>query len=66
MSISERKWDGSITRYPDPAIEVIDSRFAKYNIGNSVVERFMDWCTLVRRTCLVWRWGLFAVERYTE
>ena len=39
MRDSERKWDGSITRYPDPAIEVIDSRFAKYRIGNAVVER---------------------------
>lgn len=39
MHDSERKWDGSITRYPDPAIEVIDSRFAKYKIGNAVVER---------------------------
>ncbi len=39
MNESERKWDGTITRYPDPAIEVIDSRFARYKIGNSVVER---------------------------
>ena len=39
MNESVRKWDGTITRYPDPAIEVIDSRFAKYKIGNSVVER---------------------------
>ena len=36
---SERKWDGSIVRYPDPAIEVLDPRFGKYKIGNSVVER---------------------------
>ncbi|MDE0483573.1 MAG: SMP-30/gluconolactonase/LRE family protein [Candidatus Poribacteria bacterium] len=39
MNESQRKWDGTITRYPDPAIEVIDSRFGKYKIGNSVVER---------------------------
>ena len=25
--------------YPDPAIEVIDSRFAKYRVGNAAVER---------------------------
>ena len=36
---TERKWDGSIVRYPDPAIEVLDPRFGKYKIGNSVVER---------------------------
>ena len=35
----ERKWDGTVVRYPDPAIEVLDSRFGKYKIGNSVVER---------------------------
>ena len=29
----------AITRYPDPAVEVIDPRFAKYKIGNAVVER---------------------------
>jgi gluconolactonase len=28
-----------IVRYPDPWIEVIDSRFAKYRIGNAAVER---------------------------
>ena len=39
MNESERKWDETITRYPDPAIEVLDPRFAKYKIGNSVVER---------------------------
>lgn len=39
MNAPERKWDGSIVRYPDPGIEVIDERFAKYKIGNSVVER---------------------------
>ncbi|MXY28606.1 SMP-30/gluconolactonase/LRE family protein [Candidatus Poribacteria bacterium] len=36
---SERKWDGAIVRYPDPAIEILDPRFKKYTIGNSVVER---------------------------
>src|SRR5580658_8703290 len=25
--------------YPDPAIEVVDPRFAKYKIGNAAVER---------------------------
>ena len=35
----ERKWDGSVVRYPDPAIEVLDPRFGAYKIGNSVVER---------------------------
>jgi gluconolactonase len=25
--------------YPDPAIEVIDPRFAKYKLGNAAVER---------------------------
>src|SRR2546426_9341230 len=25
--------------YPDPAIEVVDPRFAKYKVGNAAVER---------------------------
>src|SRR5580700_5840751 len=25
--------------YPDPAVEVIDPRFAKYKVGNAAVER---------------------------
>ena len=29
----------TITRYPDPAVEVIDRRFEQYKIGNAVVER---------------------------
>jgi gluconolactonase len=35
----QRPWDGSIVRYPDPAIEVLDKRFKKYTIGNVLVER---------------------------
>ena len=31
--------EGPITRYPDPSVEVIDSRFAQYKIGNAVIER---------------------------
>ena len=30
-----------IVRYPDPAIEVLDPRFAKYRIGNAAVERLV-------------------------
>ncbi len=33
------RWDGGVARYPDPAVEVLDPRFAKYRIGNSAVER---------------------------
>lgn len=36
---TSRPWDGSIVRYPDPAIEVLDERFAKIRIGNAAVER---------------------------
>jgi gluconolactonase len=35
----QRPWDGSIIRYPDPAIEIIDKRFKQYTIGNAAVER---------------------------
>jgi len=33
------RWEGGIVRYPDPAIEVLDPRFAKYRVGNAAVER---------------------------
>ena len=36
---TDRPWDGSIVRYPDPAVEVLDDRFAPYKIPNSAVER---------------------------
>ena len=35
-----RDWnDLASVRYPDPAVEVIDPRFAKYKLGNAAVER---------------------------
>ena len=37
---TDRPWDGTIVRYPDPAIEIIDEeRFGPFKIGNSAVER---------------------------
>ena len=34
-----RRWEQGIVRYPDPAVEVVDPRFASYRIGNTAVER---------------------------
>ncbi len=35
-----RDWSGSILRYPDPAIEIIDdTRFGSFKLGNAVVKR---------------------------
>jgi gluconolactonase len=31
--------DRTIVRYPDPAVETVDPRFARYRIGNAAVER---------------------------
>ncbi len=39
ISNVDRRWDQGITRYPDPAIEIVDQRFAKYLIGNAMVEQ---------------------------
>ena len=33
-----RRWDDGIARYPDPAVEVLDPRFAAYRIGTAAVE----------------------------
>jgi gluconolactonase len=56
-----RRWEGGVVRYPDPAIEVLDKRFARYRIGNAAVERL---CTGLRwaegpvwfgdARCLIW------------
>ncbi|NKB70078.1 MAG: SMP-30/gluconolactonase/LRE family protein [Candidatus Latescibacteria bacterium] len=35
----ERRWAEGPVRYPDPAVEVVDPRFAPYRIGNAAVER---------------------------
>ncbi|MFT7586521.1 MAG: gluconolactonase [Cellvibrionaceae bacterium] len=37
--LMNRDWDKDVVRYPDPAIEVIDPRFAKYVLGSAAVER---------------------------
>jgi len=34
----EQEWKSPVV-YPDPAVEVIDPRFAKYKVGNAAVER---------------------------
>ena len=40
-----RDWAHDVVRYPDPAVEIIDPRFAKYRIGNGALERI---CTGMR------------------
>jgi gluconolactonase len=34
-----RRWDQGIVRYPDPAVEALDSRFHAYRNGNAAIER---------------------------
>ena len=58
--------EGLITRYPDPAVEVIDPRFAKYKIGNAVVERLWTGARWSEGPCLVRRWWVPPLERYSE
>lgn len=35
----DRDWQNGVVGYPDPAVEVIDSRFEKYVLGNAALER---------------------------
>jgi gluconolactonase len=39
LSLSAKSSQKNITTYPDPAVEVVDPRFAKYIVGNAAVER---------------------------
>ena len=32
------RWGGGAVRYPDPAVQVLDPRFARFRIGNAAVE----------------------------
>jgi gluconolactonase len=34
----------TLTHYPDPAVETVDPRFAKYVVGNAAVERLYTGC----------------------
>src|SRR5438552_2896020 len=37
---AERDWSGrAVVRYPDPDVVVLEPRFAKYKIGNTVIQR---------------------------
>jgi len=39
LAFAEKQERKSPVAYPDPAVEVIDPRFAKYSVGNAAVER---------------------------
>jgi gluconolactonase len=40
-----RDWkDSASVRYPDPEVVVVDPRFAKYKVGNAVIERLWTGC----------------------
>src|ERR1700721_178071 len=39
LSLSAKPSQKNIPTYPDPAVEVVDPRFAKYKVGNADVER---------------------------
>ncbi len=39
LALAEEQERKSPVVYPDPAIEVVDPRFAKYRVGNAAVER---------------------------
>jgi gluconolactonase len=41
---AESRWDPSVVRYPDPAVRVLDPRFAPYRLGNAAVERLYTGC----------------------
>ena len=49
-----RDWARDVVRYPEPAVEVIDPRFAKYKIGNAALERLCTGHEVGRRAGLVW------------
>ena len=49
-----RDWNQPI-RYPEPAFEILDHRFARYRIGNATIERIWTGARWGRGAGLVWR-----------
>jgi gluconolactonase len=39
IPLPSARWDGAPVRYPDPAVRVLDPRFARYHIDSATVER---------------------------
>ena len=35
----DRDWENGVVRYPEPAVEVVDPRFAQYVVGSAALER---------------------------
>ena len=42
--MTSARWEGGIVRYPDPAVEVLDPRFARLRLGHAAVERIATGC----------------------
>jgi gluconolactonase len=38
------RWDPPVVRYPDPAVQVLDPRFARYRLAHAAVERLYTGC----------------------
>src|SRR5512145_2702683 len=38
------RWDPPVVRYPDPAVQVLDPRFARYRLAHAAVERLFTGC----------------------
>src|SRR5262245_1063968 len=36
---ARRDWERGVVRYPDPAVEQLDPRFAAYRLGSAAIER---------------------------
>src|SRR5215471_11322669 len=46
-TMTSARWEGGIVRYPDPAVEVLDPRFARLRLAHAAVERIATgyrWC----------------------
>ncbi|RME62738.1 MAG: SMP-30/gluconolactonase/LRE family protein [Caldilineae bacterium] len=43
-SVAHRDWERDVVRYPDPAVETLDPRFARYKLGSAALERLYTGC----------------------
>ena len=61
MSIAEKRWSDGPPRYPDPSVLVLDERFDRLRIGNTLIERLFTGCRWAEgpvwfgdHRCLIW------------
>ena len=66
QALAEQQGRKTPVVYPDPAVEVVDPRFAKYVVGNAAVERLYTGARWAEGPGLVRRRPLSSLQRHPQ